>query len=212
MCFSFNVKFLKHVLFFGLLFFGMTTFVVAQSLSESAEKLAGVLNGRFVISDKPDDFKVNFIWINELFSHPKLGERLLYHKRVLSHAPDKPLVQLLMQVSVVNEKLAIQYYAFKKSAEQELNDSADKLIYLKTINPDKVVLLEEQTMYLELDNKGTYSGKAEYPTIFRGSDFGKIEMEIKGDVIYNWTRYFKKDGTLVYGPKERGYYLKKAGE
>lgn len=182
---------------------------IAQDKADLVMELTELLNGRFIISERPDDFKVNFVWVNELFSHPKLGENLLYHKRVLSHAPDKPLVQLIMQVIPVKDKVAIQYYAFRKAAENELNEQENPIEWLKQMNPEKVALLEEQTIILDY-KEGVFYGKAEYPTIFRGSDFGKIEMRIQKGSIYNWTRYFKKDGTLVYGPKEEGYYLKKS--
>jgi hypothetical protein len=96
-----------------------------------------------------------------------------------------------------------------KNVEERISASKQIDADLMALTEADVVLLKDQALVFSFENN-QFEGKAEYPTVFRGSDYGKIEMILKGDTIYNWTRYFKKDGTLVYGPKEKGYLLKKS--
>ena len=181
----------------------------AQSNQNQEVIMYELLKGTFIIKERPKDFKVNFVWVNTPFKNSSLGENLIYHKRILSHAPERPLVQLIMQIKKDADSVAIQYYAMKKNIEEKLSASNELEQDLMTLSNDDLVILSDQTIRFVYENNAFF-GKAEYSTVFRGSDYGKIEMILKDDTIYNWTRYFKNNGTLVYGPKEKGYLLKKS--
>ena len=182
----------------------------AQTSTEILNQLYTNLEGTFIIKERPDDFKVNFVWVNTAFKSKALDGSFIYHKRVLSHAPDKPLVQLLIEVEELDGKPTIKWYAFKSSEiETKLASSKNLDADLASLKSDEVIQLSNQNMSLSY-SEGVFEGSASYKTSFRGSEFGVIEMKIQSDEIYNWTRYFKKDSSLVYGPKEKGYILKRS--
>ncbi|TNE74419.1 hypothetical protein EP331_01995 [bacterium] len=173
--------------------------------SDSVETVKNELKGSFVISERPDDFKTVLVWTQTDVKIDGISGVLLFHERATVRTLDKPYNQQVWALSKKDDGILLQHYDLKS-----IKSKSEK----KSITKEDLIPLKDMDMMLK-QNGDTWSGHVEFTNPEYLSRFVQqgtsayVSLSIRSNEISYHLKIMDKDGKQIYGPKEKGYTLKR---
>lgn len=180
----------------GILLVTLLGFIQSVALAQDIQRLFNALQGTFVTTERPEDYKAVLVWKQTSQALPELGNLVLLHERATIRTIDKPYNQQYWVLKNTDTGIMLHHY------EKQLSSS------------DLITPLPYMDMPLQFEN-GVWIGSVEFVNPAYLSRFvesghrAKVKLQFKTDEILYHLMVFDSFGKQVYGPKEKGYVLKK---
>lgn len=179
-------------------FFLLILLVSIQSvaLAQDIQQLFNSLQGTFVTTERPDDNKAILVWKQTKIAMPELGDMVLFHERATIRSLDKPYNQQYWVLKDTISGIILHHY------EKQLSSS------------DSITPLPYMDLPLHFEND-VWLGSVEFVNPAYLSRFvesghrAKVKLEFRADEVMYHLMIFDSSGKQVYGPKEKGYVLKR---
>ena len=200
---------MKHVLLVAATLLLAASRVYGQDDNSKLDRIAAWFEGTFGLDERPDDVKLNMVWKNLRFppGH-ELGKYAFLHTRATPQTQNRPFLKLVYRFTEqADGKILMEQFVPLDTPNADAVN-ADINVYQRLTEPD-VRRMESRDLYFVEQDDGSFLGLQSFsmPGTFLKAVSGKVEMKITKRTVYNWTRYFDKDGKQVYGSKIAGYTL-----
>lgn len=195
--------------YFLLMILSLSPMIISRAQNPSILSFYRMIEGSFVTAERPEDFKAVLLWTNSIVSDSLNGD-FIHHKRMTVQSLDKPYNQQLWKLEKRNNVYYLKHYTIINQSTSVLEKNIISLAGFKVVYEDKLDLP------LKFEN-GNWSGLVTFTDPDYLSHFvingykAMVKVNYSTNELYYHLIIEDKDGKQVFGPKQKGYTLRRKG-